>query len=710
MTISDTKTSRRRAAKRSRKADMGSASESSLVGRLAKAHADTASPPPQRKRKPAKAGAPNDRRESSSGHQGESTAEKAGADGPDAGAGTHAAESRRDNEASPRRAQEPRSPAPESGTADDSVRLPDFEALSRNMAKLVEETGNAIAAYVKPIEDGHSGAGLARQVEDAVKTLGHIAEYWFADPRRALEAQTALSGDFLSLWANTLRRFSGEAAAPMAPAEPNDKRFADPEWRRNPLFDFLRQAYGLSSRWVGDLVTRADVDERTREKAQFYVRQLVSALSPSNFIATNPELIRETIQRNGENLVRGMRMLTEDIEAGGGQIKIRQTDASRLRLGVEMAATPGKVVYRNDLMELIQYTPTTEKVFRRPLLITPPWINKYYILDLNPEKSFVRWAVSEGLTVFVISWVNPDARHAAKSFEDYMREGVFAAIEAIEAATGERQVAAIGYCVGGTLLSAALASMALSGDDRVANATLLTTQVDFRDAGDLKLFVDEARVREVEESMSARGYLEGSHMASAFNMLRPTELIWNYVVNNYLKGKEPAPFDLLAWNSDSTRMPAANHSFYLRNCYLENKLARGEMEIGGRRIDLGKVTIPVYNLATKEDHIAPARSVYVGAQLFGGSMRYVMAGSGHIAGVVNPVSKPKYQFWTGPRPQGLAYEDWLLAARESQGTWWPDWLAWLVGQAPEKVDARSPGDGALAPICDAPGDYVRVRA
>jgi polyhydroxyalkanoate synthase len=578
------------------------------------------------------------------------------------------------------------------------------------MGRLAEETGKAVAAYMKPPEGGRPSPELTQLLEDAVRTLGKVMEYWLSDPSRAADAQNRLSGDFLSLWASTLRRFNGEETPPVAPADPGDKRFTDPDWGRYPIFDFIRQAYSLSSRWATDLVDRADLEPRTREKAQFYVRQLVSALSPSNFVATNPELIRETIARKGENLIRGMRMLTEDIEAGRGRLKIRQTDSTRFRLGIDMAATPGKVMFRNDLIELIQYAPSTKEVFRRPLLIAPPWINKFYILDLNPEKSFVRWAVAEGLTVFVISWVNPDARHAGKTFSDYIDEGLFAALDAIEAATGERHVSAIGYCVGGTLLAAALASMAQTGDDRIADATFFTTQVDFHDSGDLKLFVDEARLRSLEETMSERGYLDGSHMASAFNMLRPTELIWNYVVDNYLKGKDPMPFDLLAWNSDSTRMPASNHSFYLRNCYLENKLARGEMEIKGRLLDLHKIKIPLYSLAAKEDHIAPVRSVYSGAKLFGGSMRFVMAGSGHIAGVVNPVSRPKYQYWTGSAPITGTFEDWQASAQEHKGSWWPDWLAWIAELAPEKVPARQPGDEELEPICDAPGEYVRVKS
>ena len=451
------------------------------------------------------------------------------------------------------------------------------------------------------------------------------------------------------------------------------------------------------------------IDQQTRDKAAFYLRQVSSAVSPANFLATNPELLKETFRENGENLVRGMKMLAEDIAAGRGDLKIRQSDSSRFTLGVDMAATPGKVVFRNDLMELLQYAPSTAEVLKRPVLIVPPWINKFYVLDLNPEKSFIRWMVSQGLTVFVISWVNPDARHANKDWDSYMREGIFAALDAIERAIGERDVSTIGYCVGGTLLAATLAYMAAKGDTRVSSSTLLTTQVDFREAGDLKVFADEAQIRVVEQDMKAGGYLAGSKMANAFNMLRPDDLIWSYAVNTYLKGKQPAAFDLLAWNADSTRMTAANHAFYLRGCYLENRLTGGERVIGGERLDLGRVTIPIYDLATKEDHIAPARSVFIGARYFGGPVRYVLAGSGHIAGVVNPPAKAKYQHWTGGQPTG-AFEDWLAAATETKGTWWPDWAAWLKAQAPAMVPAREPGAGGLPALADAPGDYVRVQA
>jgi polyhydroxyalkanoate synthase len=596
------------------------------------------------------------------------------------------------------------------GEARSTVPIPDFEELSRNMAALVEEAGKATAAYIRPIEEQRANTGTADKVGDLVKTLGTVAEYWLIDPQKAIEAQTRLGSSFLDLWATTLKRAQGEPVEPVAAPDPKDARFKDPEWSENPVFDFLKQAYLITSRWAEKLVDEAQgLDEHTRHKAEFYVKQLASALSPSNFLATNPELIRTTIKENGANLVRGMKMLAEDIERGKGELKLRQSDPERFEVGVNMANTPGKVIFRNDLIELIQYAPSTETALKRPLLIVPPWINKFYVLDLNPEKSFIRWAVAQGLTVFVISWVNPDERHADKGFDDYMREGVFAALDKVEEATGERKVTTIGYCVGGTLLAVALAYMAATGDDRVESATFLTTQVDFSHAGDLKVFVDEEQVKALEEGMERRGYLEGSRMANAFNMLRPNDLIWPYVINNYIKGQAPFPFDLLYWNSDSTRMPAANHSFYMRNCYLENRLTEGEMILDNVKLDLKKVKIPIFNLAAKEDHIAPAISVFEGSKFFGGPVDYVVAGSGHIAGVVNPAGKPKYQFWTGGTPQG-DYREWLAKATENPGSWWPYWFAWLEKQAPERVPAREPGGGKLEPLGDAPGEYVKAKA
>jgi polyhydroxyalkanoate synthase len=585
----------------------------------------------------------------------------------------------------------------------------DFEVMAENMAQLVDQGRKAIAAAIGNAEAGGPRSELAANVADATKTLGVVAEYWLAKPERAAIAQAELYGGLSEIWRQTMRRYTGEDVPPVVRPEPGDKRFESPEWEQSPFFDWLRQSYLYASRWAGEMVDKAEgLDPHTRAKAAFYTRLIASAVSPSNFVPTNPELLRATIENKGENLIRGMKMLAEDISAGHGMLKIRQSDDTKFRLGVDLATTPGKVVWRNDVMELIQYAPSTEEVYRRPLLITPPWINKFYVLDLNPEKSFVRWAVEQGFTVFIISWINPDESKAEKGFEAYMHEGVLTALDVIEKATGERKVTAAGYCVGGTLLALTLAYMGAKGDDRIDSVTFFATQVDFSEAGDLQILIDEARLDALDDAMAKTGYLDGVKMANAFNMLRPNELIWTYVVNNYMKGVEPAAFDLLYWNSDSTRIPRANHSFYMRGCYLENLLARGEMVIDGVRLNLRQVKIPVYEIATREDHIAPARSVFRGAKFFGGEVTYVLGGSGHIAGIINPPSKGKYNYLTGGPVKGT-FDEWVAGAKETKGSWWPHWLLWVTAQAPQKVKARIPGDGKLKPLCDAPGEYVRVR-
>ena len=584
------------------------------------------------------------------------------------------------------------------------------EEFSRNLARLVEEGGRALAAYLKPREEGRNTNEMAEEVTEVVKTLGHVAEYWLEDPQRILEVQTRLGKAYLDLWASAARRLAGEDSDPFVTPDKNDKRFSDPEWSSNQFYDFLKQAYLLTSRWANQLVTDAEgLDQHTRQKAEFYVRQIANAVSPSNFVLTNPELLRETVISNADNLVRGMRMLAEDIESGGGDLKIRQSDASMFAVGRNLATTPGKVIFQNELMQLIQYAPVTATVLKRPLLIVPPWINKFYVLDLTAEKSFIKWCVDQGLTVFCISWVNPDAHLAKKGFDEYMREGPLSALDAIKEATGEDKVHTVGYCVGGTLLAITLAYMAAKLDDRIVSATFFASQVDFTHAGDLKVFVDEEQISAIEHKMAEKGYLDSGSMATVFNMLRSNDLVWPYVINNYLKGKAPFPFDLLYWNSDATRMPAANHSFYLRNCYLDNRLSKGQMVIDGQPINLKAVTVPIYNLATREDHIAPPKSVLLGCKFFGGPVKFVMSGSGHIAGVVNPPAKNKYQFWTGPRPRGADLDGWLEKAKEYPGSWWPDWLVWLTRQSPTEVPARLPGEGALKAIEDAPGSYVRVR-
>jgi polyhydroxyalkanoate synthase len=471
------------------------------------------------------------------------------------------------------------------------------------------------------------------------------------------------------------------------------------------------QLYLLTTHWAQELVKNAEgLDPHTRKKAEFYVQQITNAIAPSNFVLTNPEVLRETLASNGDNLVRGMKMLAEDIEAGRGTLRIRQSDSSNLVVGVNMATTPGKVIFQNELMQLIQYTPTTETVLRTPLLIVPPWINKFYILDLKPEKSYIKWCVDQGITVFVISWVNPDKELGKKTFDDYMREGPLTAMDVIEKVTGEMKVHTAGYCVGGTLLASTLAWLAEKRRQRVTSATFFAAQVDFTHAGDLLVFVDEDQISALERDMASAGVLEGSKMAMAFNMLRSNDLIWSYVISNYLKGKPPSSFDLLHWNSDATRMPAANHSFYLRNCYLENRLSTGSMVLDNTLLDLSKVKVPVYNLATREDHIAPADSVLYGSQFFGGPVKYVLSGSGHIAGVVNPPASGKYQYWTNDKIKDVTLADWLKNATEHKGSWWPDWRQWVEDLDAEMVPARAVGSEAMPPIEDAPGSYVRVRA
>ena len=596
-------------------------------------------------------------------------------------------------------------------TTEQNAKKFDPEAFAMNLARAMENGGKALAAYLQPREDGEVRDQPPNELTELVKTFSAVAEYWMSDQDRAAEVQARIAKAYLDLWGSSMRRLAGEEAPPAIAPSPRDKRFADPEWKSNQFFDFVLQLYLLTAQWAQELVKNADgLDPHTRRKAEFYVQQITNAMAPSNFVLTNPEVLRETLASNGVNLVRGMKMLAEDIEAGRGTLRIRQSDPSNLEVGVNMATTPGKVIFQNELMQLIQYEPSTENVLRTPLLIVPPWINKFYILDLKPEKSFIKWCVDQGISVFVISWINPDKSLRAKTWEDYMKQGPLAAMDAIERVTGEMKVHTMGYCVGGTLLATTLAWLADKRRVRVTSATFLAAQVDFSHAGDLLVFVDEDQVSAIERDMQASGVLEGAKMAMAFNMLRSNDLIWSYVVSNYLKGQQPSAFDLLHWNSDATRMPAANHSYYLRNCYLENRLSSGTMVLDNTLLDLSKVKVPVYNLATREDHIAPAESVLHGSQFFGGPVKYVLSGSGHIAGVVNPPLGGKYQFWTNDNIKDVTLADWIKGAKEHKGSWWPDWRAWLESIDAEQVPARAVGSETMPSIEDAPGSYVRVRA
>jgi poly[(R)-3-hydroxyalkanoate] polymerase subunit PhaC len=590
-------------------------------------------------------------------------------------------------------------------------KLPDPDVVSRSMADIAERSQRLVTEWLARQAPG--GEARPDASPDPLNIGGAFLEMTtrlMANPARMMAAGLGFWQDYLTLWQNTAKRMMGIDAEPVIDAPSTDRRFKDEAWRDNEVFDFIKQSYLLSARYVQDVVKEVDgLDAKTAQKVDFYARQFIDAMSPSNFLLTNPEVLRRTAETGGENLLKGLSNLLADLERGKGKLRIKMTDMDAFRLGENIAVSPGKVVFQNDLMQLIQYAPTTETVLKRPLLIAPPWINKFYILDLRPRNSLVRWLVSQGHTVFMISWVNPDEKLAEKGFDDYMAEGYLAALDAIEQATGERGVNAIGYCLGGTLLGSTLAYMAARRDNRIRSATFFVSMLDFAEAGELGVFIDEEQLQSLEEKMNKRGYLEGSEMATTFNMLRANDLIWSFVVNNYLLGNDPFPFDLLYWNADSTRMPARMHSFYLRKMYQENLLREpGGISLQGVPIDLRRIKVPAYFLSTREDHIAPWKSTYRGTQLLAGPNRFVLAASGHIAGVVNPPEGGKYSHWINPDLPPDP-EAWFQGATEIAGSWWPDWHRWVSALAPEKVPARVPGDGKLAAIEDAPGSYVAVR-
>ncbi len=586
--------------------------------------------------------------------------------------------------------------------------LAEAEEMARQIAGIAERSQQLVAEFLQR-QSAEEGIGMASPLAIGAAFFEMTARM-MADPSRLVQAQLSLWNDYLTLWQRTAQRFLGGNPEPLIEPPSGDRRFRDAAWNDNTLFDFIKQSYLLTARWLQRTVRDVEgIDERTAHKIDFYTRQFVDALAPSNFLLTNPEVLRATLESRGENLLNGLKNLLDDLDRGKGRLAIRMTDMAAFRIGENIAVTPGKVIYQNELIQLIQYEPTTQKVKRRPLLIMPPWINKFYILDLRPDNSFIRWAVAQGHTVFVISWVNPDTHLAAKSFADYMREGPLAALDAIEQATGEREANVIGYCLGGTLLAATLAYMAVKRDDRVKSATFFVTMVDFAEAGELSVFIDEEQLAALEERMNAKGYLEGRDMAQSFNMLRANDLIWSFVVNNYLLGKSPFPFDLLYWNSDSTRMPAAMHSFYLRNMYQENLLVKpGGINLDGVPIDLGKIKVPAFLLSTREDHIAPWRSTYAATRLYKGPVKFVLSASGHIAGVVSPPGG-KYGHWINDKNPPTP-EEWLAGAAQHPNSWWPVWQRWISRHASGEVPARHPGDGKLKALEDAPGSYVMVRA
>ena len=582
--------------------------------------------------------------------------------------------------------------------------------IARLYAEIASKSGELLSQTL-----GRNAGGGLRPITDELGINQAFFDAWsrvLTDPFRLAETQVKMWQDYWSLWQGSMMKMMGQQSTPVAEPIKGDRRFKHEDWQNNFLYDYIKQSYLIAAKHLhSSLAGVQGLEEQTARKVDFYTRQYIDALSPTNFAATNPEVMRETVASGGQNLIKGFANLLEDLTRGkGGQLKPRMTDEEAFSLGENIGVTPGKVVFQNDLMQLIQYAPTTKQVYTQPLLIIPPWINKYYILDLREKNSFVKWAVDEGHTVFIVSWVNPDARFAGKTFENYLNDGPLAALKAIEQATGEREVDVIGFCLGGTLLATALGYLAAKGEKRVKSATFFATLLDFQRPGELEVFIDEAQVEALEKRMQERGYLEGSEMATTFNMLRANDLIWSFVVNNYLLGRDPFPFDLLYWNSDSTRMPAAMHSYYLRNMYLRNQLAQpGGIVLNATPIDLSKVKVPIYFISTIEDHIAPWKSTYAGAQLFKAPVRFVLGGSGHIAGIINPPAANKYGYWTH---EGLEDDPdgWLKNATQHAGSWWLDWGRWIAKHAGEKIPARVPGEGKLKAIEDAPGSYVAVRA
>ncbi len=536
------------------------------------------------------------------------------------------------------------------------------------------------------------------------------------DPGLVMQRQFILWGDYARLMANMSLRLAGdEHVKPAIEPEKTDKRFAHAAWKENPMLDFVKQSYLIFARWLEKTVAEIEFeDEHEKKKAEFFTRQFIDACAPSNFAMFNPEVIEATLDSKGENLLKGLKNFLEDIDRGHGELAIRQADLNYFKLGENIATTPGKVVFQNEIFQLIQYSPTTETVAKTPMLIVPPWINKFYILDLQPQNSFIHWLVDQGRTVFVMSWVNPGPELKDKTFEDYIKQGFFEALDAVKEATGEEKADTIGYCIGGTMLSTALSLMAKQRDNRVNSATFFTAQADFKESGDLLLFVDDEQLDAIERQMDAAGgVLEGRAMATTFNMLRSNDLIWSFVINNYLKGKDPARFDLLFWNSDATRMPKKVHLFYLREFYQHNRLAKGDMVMDNYKLDLGDVNLPIFMQAGETDHIAPHNSVYRTARLYASGenkkVEYMLAGSGHIAGVINHPDKHKYHHSINTKlPKTL--DEWKAGAERRPGSWWPYWLEWLKGVSPGETEPRQPGDGALEVIEDAPGSYVKVQA
>ncbi|MET0295203.1 MAG: class I poly(R)-hydroxyalkanoic acid synthase [Phenylobacterium sp.] len=560
-------------------------------------------------------------------------------------------------------------------------------------------------AIVESLAGSDPAAALQARSFQAPSNLLNPSRFATTDPQRWFAAQGELVDASFKIWRDTYEAALG------AGKESKDKRFAGEAWRQ-PGFEALRQGYQAAAGWLNAVAKHTDLgDPKMNRRVQFFTKVLTDLFSPSNFLASNPEALAEAARTRGESLVRGMENFAADLKRGGGQLAISQTDMSKFEVGKNLAVSPGKVVFQNELLQLIQFSPATEQVRETPLLIATAFINKYYILDLQPANSMIKWLTEQGFTVFVTSWVNPDARHASMTFADYMAKGLLTAMDKVMEQCGTGHVNVVGYCISGTLLASTLAYLAAKGADSVvSSATFFAAQQDFTEPGDLALLVSEDSFAEIERRMdSAGGVLPGSSMAEAFNLLRANDLIFSFLVNNYLMGKQPKAFDLLFWNSDQTRIPKALGLWYLRSFYQDNLLSKGQLELVGERLDLSKVTTPVFVQSAREDHIAPAESVYRGARLFGGPTTFILAGSGHIAGVVNHPAANKYQYWSN-EAQPDSFEAWKDKAVETRGSWWPIWAEWLHQRSGEMVPARDPAAGPLTVIEDAPGAYVKVMS
>jgi polyhydroxyalkanoate synthase subunit PhaC len=584
----------------------------------------------------------------------------------------------------------------------------------RNMLELMKESGDVMSTLIARGDLTKPMPVNPEEMSETTRLWSEIWQHWLQNPTKLAEHSQDLMKSYMQLWQVTGQKLVGQDPPPIAAPEKGDNRFKDTEWSTNAYFDFWKQAYLLTAKWMTETLNETEgLDDRSRHKADFMLRQMIAAMAPVNNPMTNPEVIRATLQSSGRNLVDGTRNFAGDLKNSGEMLKISQVDTSAFEVGKNLAVTPGKVVFQNEIIQLIQYTPSTPDVHEIPFLIVPPWINKFYILDLGPQKSLIKYMVDAGFTVFVVSWVNPDAKLAHKTFTDYMHQGMMAATEAVKAECGVKKINILGYCIGGTLLGSTLAYHAARNEEHFNSATFLVAQLDFQKAGDLLLFIDDAQLKNIEALMERDGYLDGGRMSTVFNMLRPKDLLWPYIVNNYMLGKKPAAFDLLYWNQDSTRMPPANHAFYLREFYAENKLATGRMILDNVKLDLGRVKLPIFHLATREDHISPPRSVFAGAKLFGGAVEFILAGSGHIAGVVSPPGKTKYPYWTNPRPlshpECATLDQWIAGAEEIADSWWPHWVKWLTPYSGGKVKPRKPG-AKLGVIEDAPGSYVKIKA